>query len=50
MAEKPTYQELEQIIRQLERESLEYIRKEKEFSEERKLCRSLIDSESELKS
>ena len=36
MTEKPTYQELEQIIRRLERESREYIRKEKEFNEERK--------------
>lgn len=36
MTEKPTYRELEQIIRRLERESLEYIRKEKEFNEERK--------------
>jgi len=36
MVEKPTYQQLEQIIRQLERESLEYIRKEREFNEARK--------------
>jgi len=36
MTEKPTYQELEQIIRRLERESLGYIHKEKEFNEERK--------------
>jgi hypothetical protein len=36
MTEKPTYQELEQIIRRLERESLEYLRKEKAFNEERK--------------
>ena len=37
MTEKPTYKELERIIKQLEREVLEYMRKEKEFNEERKL-------------
>ena len=37
MTEKPTYKELERIIKQLEREVLEYVRKEKEFNEERKL-------------
>jgi hypothetical protein len=33
---KPPYEELEQRIGQLEREVLEYVRKEKEFSRERK--------------
>lgn len=37
MTEKPTYEELERRIKQLEREVLEYVRKEKEFNEERKL-------------
>ena len=37
MTKKPTYRELEQKIKQLEREVLEYVRKEKEFNEERKL-------------
>ena len=37
MTGKPTYEELEQRIKQLEREVLEYVRKEKEFNEERKL-------------
>jgi hypothetical protein len=37
MAEKPTYKELELRIKKLEREVLEYVRKEKEFNEERKL-------------
>ena len=36
MIEKPTYKELERRIKQLEREVLEYVRKEKEFNEERK--------------
>ena len=36
MTEKPTYKELERRIKQLEREVLEYVRKEKEFNEERK--------------
>ena len=37
MAEKPTYNELLRKIKQLEKEALEYIRKEKEFNAERKL-------------
>ena len=37
MTEKPTYTELERRIKQLEREVLEYVRKEKTFNEERKL-------------
>jgi hypothetical protein len=37
MTEKPTYQELERSIKQLEKEVLEYVRKEKEFNEARKL-------------
>jgi len=37
MTEKPNYKELEQRIKQLERDVLEYVRKEKEFNEERKL-------------
>jgi hypothetical protein len=37
MSGKPTYEELEQRIRQLERVTLEYVRKEKKFNEERKL-------------
>ena len=36
MIEKPTYKELERRIKQLEREVLGYVRKEKEFNEERK--------------
>ncbi len=36
MAEKPTYKELGQRIKQLEREVLEYVHKEKEFNEKRK--------------
>jgi hypothetical protein len=39
MTEKPTYKELERSIKQLEREVLEYMRKEKEFSEARKLLK-----------
>ena len=37
MVEKPTYKELEGKINQLEREILEYVRKEKEFTKEQKL-------------
>jgi hypothetical protein len=37
MAEKPTYKELERKVTQLEREILEYVRKEKEFTKEQKL-------------
>jgi len=37
MADKPTYSELERKIKKLEKEALEYIRKEREFNEERKL-------------
>jgi hypothetical protein len=37
MTEKPTYKELERRIKQLEREVLEYVRKEKGFNEERNL-------------
>jgi hypothetical protein len=37
MAEKPTHTELERKIKQLEREILEYVRKEKEFTKEQKL-------------
>ena len=37
MTGKPSYEELERSIKQLEREVLEYVRKEKEFNEERKL-------------
>jgi len=37
MTEKPTYKELEQSIEDLKREVLKYVRKEKEFNEERKL-------------
>ena len=36
MTAKPTYKELERRIKQLEREVLGYVRKEKEFNEERK--------------
>ena len=34
---KPTYKELEHKIKQLEKEILEYVRKEKEFTKEQKL-------------
>ena len=37
MTGKPSYEELEQSIKQLEREILEYMRKEQEFNKERKL-------------
>jgi hypothetical protein len=37
MVKKPTYSELEQKIKILEKEALEYIRKEREFNAERKL-------------
>ena len=37
MSEKPAYRELEQRIKQLESEVLEYIRKEKDFNEQLKL-------------
>ena len=37
MTEKPTYKELERKNKQLEKEALEYMRKEREFSKERKL-------------
>ena len=37
MAEKPTYIELELKITKLEKEALEYMRKEKEFNKEQKL-------------
>ena len=37
MAEKPTYNELERKIKKLEKEAREYIRKEREFDEERRL-------------
>ena len=37
MGEKPTYKELEHKITQLEREILEYVRKEKKFTKEQKL-------------
>ena len=33
MTEKPTYNELERKIKKLEKEALEYMRKEKEFNE-----------------
>jgi hypothetical protein len=36
MTKKPSYEELEQRIRRLEKEVLEYVRKEKEFNKERK--------------
>jgi hypothetical protein len=36
MSGKPSYEELEERIRQLERQVLEYMRKEKEFNRERK--------------
>jgi hypothetical protein len=37
MAEKPAHNELERKIKKLEKEALEYIRKEREFNAERKL-------------
>jgi hypothetical protein len=37
MAAKPTYEELDRKIKQLEGEVLEYVRKEKEFNKEQKL-------------
>jgi hypothetical protein len=37
MTEKPTYKELERNNNQLEKEALEYMRKEREFNQERKL-------------
>ena len=37
MAEKPTYNQLERKIKKLEKEALEYIRKETEFNEKRRL-------------
>ena len=40
MAEKLTYSELERRIKNLEKEALEYIRKEREFNKERKLIDS----------
>ena len=38
MNEKPTYNELERKIKKLEKEALEYMHKEREFSQERKLA------------
>jgi hypothetical protein len=37
MAGKPSYEELERSIKQSEREVLEYVHKENEFNEQRKL-------------
>ena len=37
MAEKPTYNQLERKIKKLEKEALEYIRKERAFNEKRRL-------------
>jgi hypothetical protein len=37
MAGKPTYNELERKIKKLEKEALDYMRKEREFNEQRKL-------------
>jgi hypothetical protein len=37
MAEKPTYSELERKIKKLEKEALEYLRKEREFNADQKL-------------
>ena len=37
MTEKPTYKKLERKNKQLEKEALEYMRKEREFNQERKL-------------
>jgi hypothetical protein len=36
MAEKPTYHELDHKIKKLEKEALDYIRREREFNKERK--------------
>ena len=36
MAEKPTYNELERKIKKLKKEALEYIRREREFNQERR--------------
>ncbi len=38
MTEKPTYNELENKINKLQKEALEYMRREKEFNEERRLA------------
>jgi hypothetical protein len=56
MAGKPTYNELERTIRQLEKEVLEYLRKAKELNKERKVIeyshirrtRSLMNINEEL--
>jgi hypothetical protein len=40
MVEKPTYGELERKNKKLEKETLEYLRKEREFNAERKLSNS----------
>ena len=37
MVENPTYSELERKIKKLEKEAIEYLRKEREFNKERKL-------------
>ena len=37
MAENPTYSELERKIQKLEKEAIEYLRKEREFTKERKI-------------
>ena len=37
MAENPTYSELERKIKILEKEAIEYLRKEREFTKDRKL-------------
>ena len=37
MAETPTYSELERKIKILEKEAIEYLRKEREFTKDRKL-------------
>ena len=37
MTEKPTYSELERKIKKIEKEALEYLRREREFNAERKL-------------
>ena len=37
MAENPTYSELQHKIKQLEKEAIEYLRKEREFNKQRKL-------------
>ena len=44
MTGKPSYEELEQSIKQLEREILEYMRKEQEFNEERNRPYKTIES------